>query len=137
MEVGGLGDRQRLRLEVVDDESAAALLVRVIPEQLDSLDLREVGIRCRLHHDLASSGVERHREAIVRQYFVRDFRYLRKHRADVEDAGDRAQQLHGIFQVGGAVPFESGTPRAFRQPLVRERNRDVVGDALGEGQLTL
>ena len=44
VEVGGLGDRQRLRLKVVDDESAAALLVRVIADQLDPIDRREVGI---------------------------------------------------------------------------------------------
>ena len=73
----------------------------------------------------------------MRQYFVRDFRHLRKYRADVEHAGDRPQQLHGIFQVGGAVPFESGAPRAFRQSLMRKRNRDVIGDALSEDQLTL
>jgi hypothetical protein len=97
--------------------------------------MHEVGIRGSLQHDLSLPVVERHRQQVVRQHFVRDFRHTREHGADIEDAGDRPQQLDRAFEVRGAIAFERRAVRCLGEPLPREGDRDVISDALRDTEL--
>ena len=98
-------------------------------------ELRELVVRRGLHDDILPV-VERHRHPVVRQDLAGDLRHPRKDGADVEHAGNRAQQLDRAFDVRGALALHGGQPRGFRQPLVRQGDGDVVGEALHERQMT-
>jgi hypothetical protein len=58
-----------------------------------------------------------------------------EHGADVEDAGDRAEQLHRAFDGCGTLALDCGAPRHFREPLVRQPDSDVIRQSLDQGEV--
>ena len=139
VQIRRFGDWQRLVRQIRDDEDAVGVGTAMIDAvvELDAIDIRKVVVRPRLHHDVARPIVERHGHAIVREHLVGDFRHAREHRADVEDAGDRAQELDRALEVGRPVTFERGAAGRLGETLMRHGNRDVVGDALRELEVPL
>ena len=132
-QIGRLHNRQRCRREIVHDHKPIIGLEVVRFD--DAGQLRELISRCRLDQNLPAPILEHHREAIVGKYLIRDLGYLREHRSDVEHTGNRAQQLDRAFDAGRAFALHSGLTRRFRQPLVRQRDGDVIGKALDERQI--
>ena len=132
LQIRRFDDRERLVRQVVDHAELGVEFLRA--GELHAGELRELVVRRRLDHDLIAI-VERHRHAVVSEDLVDDFRDTREHRADVEDAGDLAQQLDGALEVAGALALDGGGARGFGEPLVGQGDGDVVGQALHQRQI--
>src|SRR5204862_8015071 len=101
----GLDRRAGIRFFVVADNDAPAS-VRDQVLNLQPRGQRGPFTRRRLHDNLALSVEKRERQKIVREYGRSDLRDLRKHLPDVEDRGQRAQQLVARLDVPHAVSLE-------------------------------
>ena len=108
---------------------------RRLGEPKDAAKLRKIARRGGLGRDLAVAAVKCHRQRIVCEHLVGNLRDLRKHGADIQHAANRAQQFHGRVDVGDPLALNGGQARGFREPLMGERDRDEVGEELGERQI--
>ncbi len=131
-EIGRLDDRQRRRCEVVDDDEAVLRLGLVGLDEPGHV--REPIAGGHLDQDLPAI-VEHHRQQIVRQYLVRDLGNLWEDGADVEDARDRAQELHRAFDAGRTGAIDRSVACRFRQPLVRQADGDIACQPLHQGEV--
>jgi hypothetical protein len=52
--------------------------------------------------------VEHHRQQIASEYLVRDFGHLLEHGADVEDRGNRTQELYRTLDVRRVLSISHG-----------------------------
>ena len=78
---------------------------------------------------------EDHRQRVVRQHLLGNFRDARKHRADVEDVRDGSQQLDGALDLGRALPLVRCITGLLGEPLIGEPECEVIGSSLRDRQV--
>ena len=128
--------RLHVRRQVVDDAEEAVGQVRGIDAgRADGV--RSHHIRRCLHHARSLSVEKRHRQAIVGKDLACDFGDLRKHQADVEDVGQRLEELLGRLEVCRAFAFERCFTAHRRQTLTHQCPGDLIGEQLHEEDVIL